>query len=309
MAAVIGSRLAKHAQKELQIDHVTLWSDSQIVLHWLSSTRTLPRFVKNRVIEIRTLLPEHKWRYCPTLDNPADLLTRGLSASQFMNNELWFKGPSWMTDARSWPTWEPQSTTVCLTEACCDPITQSSSADYPHVVHGVHNLMHLTEYSSLQRLLRVTAYVLRFVNNCRNRSRARPLTVTSSELFESEKQWIASCQRITYGEEIQCITETSSRKTLVKQLKLFIDDSGLLRCGGRIHNAPVAETTKFPYLLPQKHLFTRLVVQDAHVRLLHSGPNATIIFLRQKYWIPAIRRCVQHVLHRCVPCRRVVGKA
>ena len=216
MAAIIGSRLAKHVQKELQIDHVTLWSDSQIVLHWLPSTRTLPRFVKYHVTEIRTLLPEHKWRYCPTLDNPADLLTRGLSAAQFINNELWFKGPSWMMDIGSWPTWEPQSTTVCLTEACCDPITQSLSADYPHAVYGVHNLMHLTENSNLQRLLRVTAYVLRFVNNCRNRSRARPLSVTSSELFESEKQWISSCQRITYGEEIQCdtcqTTETVHRR-------------------------------------------------------------------------------------------------
>ena len=42
MAAVIGSRLAKHVQKELQIDHVTLWSDSQIVLHWLSSRAHYP---------------------------------------------------------------------------------------------------------------------------------------------------------------------------------------------------------------------------------------------------------------------------
>jgi len=42
MAAVIGSRLAKHLQKELKIDHVTLWSDSQIVLHWLSSRAHCP---------------------------------------------------------------------------------------------------------------------------------------------------------------------------------------------------------------------------------------------------------------------------
>ncbi|XP_052212129.1 uncharacterized protein LOC127831175 [Dreissena polymorpha] len=90
--------------------------------------------------------------------------------------------------------------------------------------------------------------------------------------------------------------------TLVKQLKLFIDDRGLLRCGGRIHNAPVTETVKF--LLPE----TRLVVTDAHLRILHSGPNSTLTFIRQKYLIPAIRRCVQQVLKKCVPCRRVVGK-
>ncbi|XP_052820064.1 uncharacterized protein LOC128245883 [Mya arenaria] len=58
-----------------------------------------------------------------------------------------------------------------------------------------------------------------------------------------------------------------------------------------------------------KHPFTRLVVIDAHERLLHSGSSSTITYFRQKYWVPVIRRCVQSVLRACVICRRVNGNS
>ena len=43
MAAVIGARLSRHVQKEVTVTKVELWSDSQIVLHWLQTKRTLQR--------------------------------------------------------------------------------------------------------------------------------------------------------------------------------------------------------------------------------------------------------------------------
>ena len=53
-----------------------------------------------------------QWRYCPTLDYPADLQTRGLNADQFMKNDLWFKGPNWLVDTAKWPVWKPNNATV-----------------------------------------------------------------------------------------------------------------------------------------------------------------------------------------------------
>ena len=85
-------------------------------------------------------------------------------------------------------------------------------------------------------------------------------------------------------------------------------DKGLMRCKGRIHNAPLSESAKFPYLLPPNHLFTKLVVTDAHENVLHSGLNATVTYIRQSYWIPAIRQLVKKILNKCVICRKVNGK-
>ena len=49
MAAVIGSRLLHHILSTIPVTAVYLWSDSQILLHWLSSNRKLRTFEQNRV--------------------------------------------------------------------------------------------------------------------------------------------------------------------------------------------------------------------------------------------------------------------
>ena len=92
MAALIGARLATNIQSSLHTTHITFWSDSQIVLHWLSTTKKLKKFVAYRVSEINTLTNTNTWKYCPTHDNPADLLTRGVSANVFMKSSIWQTG-------------------------------------------------------------------------------------------------------------------------------------------------------------------------------------------------------------------------
>ena len=50
-----------------------------------------------------------------------------------------------------------------------------------------------------------------------------------------------------------------------------------------------------------------VTIRNAHERHLHSGANATITYIRQKFWIPAIRQAVNSVVRSCVSCR-VNGK-
>ena len=95
---------------------------------------------------------------------------------------------------------------------------------------------------------------------------------------------------------------------LVRQLRFFIDAKGFLRCGGHIHNAPLSDLAKFPYLLPTKHPFSRLIIWDIHRSLYLSGTNATLTTLRQMYLIPAARQYIKSLLRTCVVCRRVPGK-
>ena len=94
----------------------------------------------------------------------------------------------------------------------------------------------------------------------------------------------------------------------MKQLQLFLDQEGFIPCGGRIHNAPLTELTRFPYLLPAKHQLTRMIVLDAHATQLHAGTSALVSHIRQRYWIPSIRQYIQGLLKKCVTCRKVMGK-
>ena len=285
MAAFVGARLASHLEKSLAPKNVTFWSDSQIVLQWLQSTKPLKRFQANRVKEIQEITHDRKWMFCPTADNPADLLTRGISAAQYKNNRLWREGPDWLLDTYKWPTWDINNTAVRLTTDDDEiPFALTLTEQNP-ILTVIHSVVDITRYSRQTKLIRVTAFILRFVNNCRCPHNRKLSRLSVHELQEAEKMWLRSCQSTSYPKEIDNLQSKKGRLPMVKHLRLFLDSDGCIRCCGRIHNAPVAELAKFPYLLPGKHHLTRLIIQDTHERLLHAGISATVTQLRQKYWI------------------------
>ena len=103
MAATLGTRLYSFISKSINTDtNVCFWSDSQIVLSWITSKKTLP-FINNRVNEIQSI--STSWKYCPSADNPADLLTRGITFQQLNSSVQWRNGPTWLNSPYKWPVW------------------------------------------------------------------------------------------------------------------------------------------------------------------------------------------------------------
>ena len=93
-AAQLGATLLNTMRHILDIHDVFAWSDSTIVLNWLSKLpRTWNTFVANRVANIQEILPRNHWDHVPTEDNPADIASRGSTASQLFENKLWWTGP------------------------------------------------------------------------------------------------------------------------------------------------------------------------------------------------------------------------
>ena len=177
---------------------------------------------------------------------------------------------------------------------------------------GLHAIISIDRYNTLGKLLAVTAYVFRFTDNLRVVQK-RDGPITADELTRARFQWVKDTQQAVYRREInnlqQIITQPkAARILLARQLRLFFDAEGFVHCGGRIHNAPLSEVTKFPYLLPAKHPLSRLIVLDIHVTLCHSGTGATITALRQTYWIPTARQYIKSILRHCVVCLRVTGR-
>ena len=309
-AAVTAAHLATSIVSALQVHmpsiQVRLWSDSQIVLHWISSTKQLKQFVANRVQEILKLFPTTIWSYCHTTDNAADLLTRGITPSQLASSQLWFQGPSWLTSESNWPTWSP--TSVHHIQISNEELLTSEAVPAVDSMHGVHKIIDITRHSSLTKLHRVTAYVQRFIANLQNplQKKIGPLTV--QEIDKAQKLWLRCTQEQVFSNAIANLkSKSSSRLPLVRQLHLQLNDEGIIFCGGRIHNAPVSNLTKFPYLLPRRHRLTDLIVRDVHEKNFHAGTNSTVTYLRQRYWIPAARQCVRNILKHCVVCNKLCG--
>ena len=170
MAAVLAARLSNFVMTSLNINcTLYLWSDSQIVLHWIASQKKLKPFVDHKVHEIRSV--SSCWQYCPSADNPADLLTRGINAQQLASATIWQQGLSWLQLHDQWPTWDLSSEALLtqLQEELDDqPIDQVSAHSAQTIPTGILQVMDIAKYSSLQRLLTVTTYVLRFTKQyCR----------------------------------------------------------------------------------------------------------------------------------------------
>ena len=314
MAACIGARLCKFVSTSLSHLNlkIVMWSDSQITLHWLASQKKLQPFVANRVHEIHELLPNVPWQYCPTQYNPADLVTRGISYDCLIDSSLWKHGPPWLLDDSQWPKWEHLDTLHLLT-------TVDASDDLPNrkevsLLHrGIGQIIDIQRYSKLSKLLRVSSYVLRFINNCKRHTASRYTNqLQPAEINQATQCWIRYTQQTTFPNEyaaLQFNVSKTHRLPLIRQLRLFLNDQQIICCGGRIHNAMIEKEAKFPYLLPKKHSLTSLIVYYVHKAHLHAGVNATVTAMRQSYWIPSVRQIVKSLLRKCVTCRRIVGRA
>ena len=80
------------------------------------------------------------------------------------------------------------------------------------------------------------------------------------------------------------------------------------RCRGRIQNANVSFSTKYPILLLHTHFLTTLLVQRAHGRVMHGGVKSTLTELRSQVWIVRGRNFVRRILGESVlPARSLKG--
>jgi ribonuclease HI len=74
---------------KLEIHNVHLWTDSTIVLSWISSlAMRWNTFMANRVARIQETTNMSDWKHMSTLENPADLISQGV-IQEMVNVQLW----------------------------------------------------------------------------------------------------------------------------------------------------------------------------------------------------------------------------
>ena len=126
--------------------------------------------------------------------------------------------------------------------------------------------MDITCYSSFSKLLAISAYVIRYVqNSCKQQLRlSEPWTAT--EHHAAMKHWISSAQLSSFPAEIAYLQNKQQLCPNPAKQLLFLDKDNLIRYHGRIYNAPVSDSTKFPLLLLPKHPLTTLIIQDIYTQ-------------------------------------------
>jgi len=104
LAILIGTRTISFVIKELKrpIDKIILWSDSIIAISWIKNIKHKETFINNRLVEIRKN-KEIEYRHVGTMDNPADIASKGTNGPELAKNVLWWKGPDWLENETKWP--------------------------------------------------------------------------------------------------------------------------------------------------------------------------------------------------------------
>ncbi|XP_069965822.1 uncharacterized protein [Bactrocera oleae] len=142
-----------------------LWTDSTIVLSWLSKPPcSWTTFVSHRVATIAEKVGTENWRHIESQDNPADLGSRGCTPLEMVNNDLWWHGPQWLKlNPKHWPiTQKSIDTTLELR-----PIKTFVNTTQEDI---------LDRFSSLPKAIRVIAYLFRFCSNASPNRSQQPYT-------------------------------------------------------------------------------------------------------------------------------------
>ncbi|XP_055632631.1 uncharacterized protein LOC129773103 [Toxorhynchites rutilus septentrionalis] len=81
------------------------WTDSTCVLRWIRATPTTwTTFVANRVAKIQAVSEGCQWKHVPGINNPADMISRGISPHEIKMSKIWWHGPRWLEQEEStWP--------------------------------------------------------------------------------------------------------------------------------------------------------------------------------------------------------------
>ncbi|XP_065084475.1 uncharacterized protein LOC135706750 [Ochlerotatus camptorhynchus] len=215
-----------------------------------------------------------------------------MHVDDFLASELWKRGPEWLSQPeKEWPV--------------------TKLREYPEAGKERRKL----RFSSYDRLLRVTGYILRFIANLRSKARTQPLpligslpstSLTVEQLNVAVRTLIQLAQADAFHEEIRDLQNCKAvgRRSSTRLLTPFLDPNGTIRVGGRLSLSDQPFLSKHPALLPSNPPLSRLIAKSYRQSLIHGGGRLTLAAMREKYWPIHGRRLVRSVIRTCYRCAR-----
>ncbi|XP_055928220.1 uncharacterized protein LOC129959422 [Argiope bruennichi] len=179
---------------------VYYWSDSMNCLYWINNDEQRATFVMNRVKEIRSRSEPYQWNHVPGNLNPADLPSRGCSVNTLIARR-WWEGPAWLTEEEElWPVSNlSPDKNVVNAEKKKSVVNSLFVSDYIREF--------LIRFSSFEKLIRVTAWMIRF---CRSSKLAKSCRVTDiltpDELKEAETKILLIVKKTSFVSDHPVVT-------------------------------------------------------------------------------------------------------
>ncbi|XP_054723453.1 uncharacterized protein LOC129233452 [Uloborus diversus] len=214
LGATMGARIASTVLEAIQQPlKISFWVDSMVVLSWITKGEPWNTFVGNRVKEIRQLTNVDSWRFVPGSMNPADLPSRSCNWKELIDSR-WWEGPTWLQETENtWPNTEITMPEEALVERKKSVIC---SRNINLQENFSKKLLYFSKYS---KVIRMVAWMLRFINNARYKSTRVICELTYEEIQKAELAVIKLVQTELHAE---------LKEKYSKSIR-FSEESGLLK--------------------------------------------------------------------------------
>ena len=318
LGAVLGSQgllTILETFKHVKINYVYIHLDAQIVLSWvLSPSRTKNVYTSNCIKSVKKNVidasekygVEILFKYVPTGDNPADMLSRGITLEKFIAQlDFWIHGPEWIRgETVHWPS----SDFGCLSEASKNLVMCTLGVERS----PLSPVVAFERFSCFTRLLASTSRVFSFLKSIGvlKEETMRRLWGTTEALEISKLHLIKIMQADAFPHELDYLSgpRVGSIPARVRDMNLFLDKFGIIRSDGRM-----GKVHKFDYnliypilLAPRQHALTQLIVKFYHHEVQHLGIQSTLNKVKRagfRFIHPY--QTVKAIIKPCMTCKKI----
>lgn len=247
------------------------------------------------------------WHHVPTACNPSDILSRGCTPKELMNDQLWQHGSQFLSEPKSkWPT--NVLPDVDLPERRRKVLITTTKYDITSFCK------YQNSFTSLQRIF---AYVRKFWLTLSKKCTPTTLNLTVEDLRMGTYLFVKNIQEVAIAIDYAMLSSKKSLpvKSNLLSLNPFIDGNRLIRVGGRLHNLQQDYDARHPILLPKGHPVTNAIIVHYHQKLLHAGPRSLLATIRQAYWpiggiktVASVNKCLRYVRLKPRYAEHIMGR-
>ena len=158
----------------------------------------------------------------------------------------------------------------------------------------------LFSFNSLLKIKRVLAIGRKWKQRTISGTKAQ-------DLKSARRQLLRLTQEFYFPAETEALQKNRAipAKTTIGHLNPFLDEHGLIRLQGRLHNSDMPPSAKQPILLTRKARVTCLLLMDLLMIYKHPPARTMMAIFSNKYFVSGVRSIARKIVRCCVRCRQV----
>ena len=251
---------------KLRIDARSFYTDSLVVLGYLNNkTKRFSRYVARRVEAILQVSSTEEWHHISGNLNVGDITSRPHTPRELLKTD-WLTGPPFLLQGIPLP--QKVSLPEDLPEASKEVSALLTISQPPNHRSLPNELVKGT--NSWSKAVFAVGVYLQLSRILLKRDKYEPdeLTERSSKVLILEAQKEFSPQIALLRD-----SKTLPGKDRLASLSPFLDQTEVLRVGGRLSNSEFPPNVKNPILLPPKHPITQMIISH-----FHQAVNTKVVY-------------------------------